>query len=153
MATTVRHLRAAAVLIGTWSSRLAEVGIESTLAGNESVRFSDTRAAARTCTSIMPELRPGCGVRKPGRPLRSGFTKFSTRRSLMLDRSVTAAASRSDVSAIGWAWKLPPLSTSPVSGKTSGLSVAAFSSRSTTDWMNARASRSVPWTCGRQRML
>ena len=39
-----------------------------------------------------PSSGPGCGVRKPGRPLRSGLTRFSTRRSLMLPRSVTAAA-------------------------------------------------------------
>ena len=77
----------------TWSSRLAEVGIESTPAGNAAALFSETRAAASTCTSIMPELRPGCGVRKPGRPLRSGLTRFSTRRSLMLLRSASAAHS------------------------------------------------------------
>ena len=46
--------------------------------------FSDTKAAASTCTIIMPELSPVCGVRNPGRPLRSGLTRFSVRRSLML---------------------------------------------------------------------
>ena len=40
--------------------------MESTLAGYAAALFSDTRAAARTCTSIIPEFSPGCGVKKPG---------------------------------------------------------------------------------------
>ena len=88
---TLRHLRAAVVLMETWSSRFAEVGMESTLAGNEAALFSDTRAAAKTWTNIIPEFKPGCGVKKPGKPLRSGLTRFSTRRSQMLLRSAAAA--------------------------------------------------------------
>ena len=67
------------------------IQIQLTLAGKAAALFSETRAAARTCTSIIPEFNPGCGVKKPGRPLRSGFTRFSTRRSLMLLRSAAAA--------------------------------------------------------------
>ena len=44
--------------------------MESTPAGKDSVLFSETNAAASTWTSIMPEFKPGWGVRKPGRPLR-----------------------------------------------------------------------------------
>ncbi len=41
----------------TWSSWLAEVGMESTLAGRPSACFSETSAAAVTCGIMKPELR------------------------------------------------------------------------------------------------
>ncbi len=50
------------------------------------------------------------------------------RRSLIAPSSATAIASKSAAMATGSPWKLPPESSSPVSAKTIGLSVAAFSS-------------------------
>ena len=58
--------------IETWSSWLAEVGIESTLAGWASVLFSATSAAAVTCAIMNPELSPVFGVRNAGRPDKVG---------------------------------------------------------------------------------
>ncbi|MCY1302432.1 hypothetical protein D9M70_520870 [compost metagenome] len=54
--------------IETWSSWLAEVGVESTEAGCESCLFSDISAAEVTSAIIRPELRPGFLARKAGRP-------------------------------------------------------------------------------------
>ena len=52
------------------------------------------------------------------------------RRSLKEASSHSARARWSSGSDSGWPWKLPPATTSPSSGKTSGLSVTACSSRS-----------------------
>jgi hypothetical protein len=49
--TIRRDFSAVAVAIETWSSCPAEVGIESTLPGQASIRFSDTRAAASPARS------------------------------------------------------------------------------------------------------
>ena len=54
--------------IETWSSLPAEVGIESTLAGWASALFSETSAAAVTCAIIKPECSPPSRARKAGRP-------------------------------------------------------------------------------------
>ena len=51
----------------TWSSWLAEVGMELTLAGWARLLFSETRAAAVYCTIMKPELRPPLVIRKGGR--------------------------------------------------------------------------------------
>ena len=51
--------RAPCAAIETWSSWLAEVGIESTLAGWARCLFSATSAAAVTCGIMKPELSPG----------------------------------------------------------------------------------------------
>jgi hypothetical protein len=58
LATPLAHFRAASGAIDTWSSRLADIGIESTLAANDSDLFSDTSAAASTCTIIIPDVQP-----------------------------------------------------------------------------------------------
>ena len=47
---------------------MAEVGIESTLAGTALVLFSATSAAAVTCGIMNPEFRPDRGLRNAGRP-------------------------------------------------------------------------------------
>jgi hypothetical protein len=60
---------------------LAEVGIESTLAGNAFCLFSETSAAAVTCGIMKPELRPGLAVRNAGRPDNAGSTSMAMRRS------------------------------------------------------------------------
>ena len=52
----------------TWSSWLAEVGVESTEAGCAICLFSLIRAAEVTSAIIRPELRPGFFERKAGRP-------------------------------------------------------------------------------------
>ena len=53
----------------TWSSWLAEVGRESTLAGWARLLFSLASAAAVTWAIMKPELSPGSATRKAGRPL------------------------------------------------------------------------------------
>ncbi len=63
-----------------------------------------------------------------------------------------ASARMSAAKATGSAWKLPPETTSPCSGKTSGLSDAALASmrRMRAAWV--RLSRQAPITCGWQRI-
>jgi hypothetical protein len=61
--------RAAKVAIDTWSSWLAEVGSESTLAGCASDLFSEASAAAVTCAIMKPEFTPLAEVRKGGSAL------------------------------------------------------------------------------------
>jgi hypothetical protein len=57
--TIPSNRRAPCAAIETWSSWLAEVGIESTLAGKARCLFSETSAAAVTCGIMKPEFRPG----------------------------------------------------------------------------------------------
>ena len=123
--------------------------------GTTAALFSDTRAAASTCTSIMPELSPGCGVRKPGRPLRSGLTRFSTRRSLMLrqvgDGGAPAGRRPGRSAGRGSCRRKGPR---PSSGEDERIVGGASSSRIRRRGVTwARASRRVPWTCGMQRRL
>jgi hypothetical protein len=51
-----------------WSSCIALVGSESTLAGAARRRFSATIAAWVYWASISPESTPGSSARKGGRP-------------------------------------------------------------------------------------
>src|SRR5574339_427606 len=76
------------MLMLTWSSLLADVGIVSTLAGCASVLSSDVSAAAVTCAIISPDCRPPWRVRNAGRPLLAGLTNRSERRSLIVARCV-----------------------------------------------------------------
>jgi hypothetical protein len=65
----------------TWSSWLAEVGVESVEQGLARCLFSLISAAVVTSAIIRPELRPGAGVRKGGRSkLSVGSTISATRR-------------------------------------------------------------------------
>jgi hypothetical protein len=132
LATTSRALRAEVMPMDTWSSRLAEVGMLSALAGCTRTLFSFTRLAAVTWAIMKPEFSPGFGVRKAGRAERAGSMSCSTRRSEMLASSATAMARRSRARARGWPWKFPPESMSPSSAKTRGLSVALLISTSST---------------------
>ena len=72
------------------------------------------------------------------------------RRSAIVAMLVRAMARKSHTIATDCPWKFPPLNISP-SSKTSGLSVAAFSSRPTIPSAKPRASRTGPCTCGMQR--
>ena len=58
LATTRAALRAAVAPMDTWSSLLADVGMESTLAGWARTLFSEARAAAVTCASMSPDSTP-----------------------------------------------------------------------------------------------
>ena len=120
--------RAPCAAIETWSSWLAEVGIESTLAGMARCLFSETSAAAVTCAIMKPELSPGCGVRNAGSPDSAGSISMAMRRSASEPISQMAIASMSAANATGSAWKLPPDSASPVSAKISGLSETPLAS-------------------------
>ena len=66
---------AAAMLMLTWSSLFADVGIVSTPAGCASVLSSEASAAAVTCAIIRPDCSPPSRVRNAGRPLSAGLTQ------------------------------------------------------------------------------
>ncbi len=72
------------------------------------------------------------------------------RRSDIVARFVIAIARKSSTIATAWPWKFPPESIAP-SSNTSGLSVAALSSREITSSANTIASSTGPCTCGMQR--
>ncbi|KZE94467.1 hypothetical protein AVP42_00997 [Agromyces sp. NDB4Y10] len=146
-----RSLRAAAQPIETWSSCMADDGIESTDAGTARRLSSDTMPAAVYCAIISPESTPTSCARNGGSPwLRARSRKRSVRRSLMEATSATAMARKSSTYPTGAPWKLPFDSTRP-SGVSTGLSMALASSASATDAACARVSRAAPCTCGAQR--
>ncbi len=116
----------------TWSSMPAEVGIDCSDAGTERRRSSATSAAAVYCATMNPEFIPGRGVRNGGRPEVCPFVSRSMRASAMSPSCATAIVARSRAIATGCPWKLPPERTRPSSGKTSGLSVIALISVSST---------------------
>jgi hypothetical protein len=118
--------------------------MESTEAGWLSTRDSATRAAEVTWAIMKPELRPEFFARKGGRPLRAGFTSCSTRRSLMDASWVQAMARTSRASETGCPWKFPPETMRSSSGKTSGLSVAEFTSMDSTRRAWESPSRAAP---------
>ncbi|CAB4778501.1 unannotated protein [freshwater metagenome] len=66
--TTLRNLRAALHPIETWSSCMAELGIESTLAGVARRLFSLTNPACVYWAIIKPESTPGSCAKNGGRP-------------------------------------------------------------------------------------
>src|SRR5699024_8231009 len=80
---------AALVPILTWSSWLADDGIESTLAGRASVLFSETSEAALYCIIIAPDSRPGLGLKNDGN---ASFNWGLTRRSILLSDIFPASA-------------------------------------------------------------
>ena len=144
--TTCRAFRAAVIPMLTWSSRPAEEGMESTEAGWLSTRDSATRAAEVTWAIMKPEFRPEFFARNGGSPLSAGLTSCSTRRSLIAESWVQAMASTSSASETGCPWKLPPETTRSCSGKTSGLSVAEFTSMERTERACCSPSRAAPCT-------
>ena len=94
--TARRSLRAADQPIETWSSCIAELGMESTDAGAASRLSSETMAAWVYWAIICPESTPGSSARKGGRPwLRARSRNRSVRRSAMLARSATTMARKS----------------------------------------------------------
>ncbi len=152
LSTAVRSLRAADQPIETWSSCIAEDGMESTEAGAASRFSSLTSAACVYWAIIRPESTPGSPARKAGRPCeRFLSSRRSVRRSAMEPRSAAATARKSRTYATGAPWKLPFDSTRP-SSSTTGLSTAAASSRLATRRAWSRVSRPAPATCGAQRM-
>ena len=123
---TVRSLRAAPQPIDTWSSCIALVGSESTLAGAARRRFSATIAACVYWAIISPEFdarRPA--ARNGGRPVRAASRRAAgrcgARRSRRPRRPRSRGSRRRTPS--GAPWKLPHDSTRP-SGSTIGLSIA-----------------------------
>ena len=130
--TTAASLCAACVPMLTWSSMPADVGSDSTDAGKERRRFSVTSAAAVYCATMNPEFMPGSGERNGGRPLVCPLVIRSMRASLTSASSATAMVAVSSAIATGWPWKLPPLTMRCSSANTSGLSVTALISISST---------------------
>ncbi len=91
-----RSLRAAAQPIETWSSCIADEGMESTEAGAASRLSSETMPAAAYCAIISPESTPTSCARNGGRPwLRAGSSARSVRRSEIEATSATAMARKS----------------------------------------------------------
>jgi hypothetical protein len=89
-------LRPADQPIDTWSSCIAELGIESTLAGAASRFISETIAACVYWAIMWPESTPGSSARKAGSPwLRATSRKRSVRRSDMLATSAATMARKS----------------------------------------------------------
>src|SRR3954447_6141083 len=149
--TARRSLRAADHPIETWSSCMAELGIESTDAGTARRLSSDTSPACVYWAIMYPESTPGSWARNAGSPwLRAGSRKRSVRRSEMLARLAATIARKSRTYPSGAPWKLPLDSTRP-SGVTTGLSIAAASSRSATAAAWSTVSRAPPATAGAQR--
>ncbi len=75
---------------------MADVGMESTLAGTARRRHSETSAAALYWAIISPESTPGSAARNGGNPCdRVGSSCRSIRRSAMEARSVTAMVRKS----------------------------------------------------------
>ncbi len=92
----LRSLRAADQPIETWSSCIAEDGMESTLAGLASRLSSETIAAWVYWAIMWPLSTPGSSARNGLRPrLRATSRNRSVRRSLMLATSATAIARKS----------------------------------------------------------
>ena len=94
--TAWRSLRAACQPMDTWSSCMAELGIESTEAGAARRFMSETSPAWVYCAIISPESVPGSSARNGGRPLeRAGSSMRSVRRSDMDARSAIGMAMKS----------------------------------------------------------
>ncbi len=148
--SAVRSLRAADQPIDTWSSCIAEDGIESTDAGTASRFSSPTSAACVYWAIISPESTPASSARNGGSPCdRFRSSSRSVRRSVIEARSAAAMARKSSTYPRGAPWKFPLDSTRP--STTTGLSTAAASSRSATVLACARVSLAAPATCGAQR--
>ena len=91
-----RSLRAADQPIDTWSSCIAELGIESTLAGTASRLSSETIAAWVYWAIMWPESTPGSSARNAFSPwLRATSRNRSVRRSDMLATSAVTIARKS----------------------------------------------------------
>ena len=86
--TERRSLRAADQPIDTWSSCIAEDGIESTLAGAASRLISLTIAACVYCAIMWPESTPGSSARNGGSPLRAGGVEHAVGAALAHRREV-----------------------------------------------------------------
>ena len=106
--------RAPWAAIETWSSWLAEVGVESTRPGWRSCLFSDISAAVVTSAIMQPGVQ--AGLRRQERRQAedsAGSTSIAMRRWAMAPISQTASAIMSAANATGSAWKLPPDTTRP----------------------------------------
>jgi len=94
--TDRRSLRAADHPIDTWSSCIADDGIESTDAGAASRFISETIAACVYWAIMWPLSTPGSSARNGGRPwLRALSRNRSVRRSLIDATSAASMAAKS----------------------------------------------------------
>ena len=96
LSTTLRNLRPACQPIETWSSCMAELGMESTLAGTASRLLSETSPAWVYWAIISPESTPASSARNGGRPCDLFLSSMrSVRRSDIEPRSVAGMARKS----------------------------------------------------------
>ena len=106
--------------------------MESTEHGEHNCLFLLTIAAAAYCGIMKPEFKPELATRNSG-VLRSPAIKRYTRLSEILPNSAIAMLKKSNTSASGSPWKLPPEMIKSSSMKIVGLSVTELISRSTTE--------------------
>ena len=145
--------RAAKVAIDTWSSWLALVGRLSTLAGWASDLFSHASAAAVTWAIMKPLFRPASAVRNGGRRETPASISIAMRRSAIAPTSAMAQRHRvgGQRHRLGVEVAAGDHRRAVSSAKTSGLSVTALASRSSTSAAWRSWSRQAPTTCGWQR--
>ena len=140
--TARRSLRAAAQPIDTWSSCIAERRdrVDRRRHG-EPLELGDDRRPGCTGRSCGPESTPGSSARNGGRPCRARHVEEPVGAPLG-DRREVGDGDREEVQHVadGAPWKLPLHSTRP-SGRTTGLSMAAASSRAATGSACASVSR------------
>ena len=146
--------RAAKVAIDTWSSWLAQVGRLSTLAGWASDLFSLASAAAVTWAIMKPQLRPGLGGEEGRQARHAGVDQH--RDAPLGDRADLGDRERHRVG--GERHRLgvevaagDDLRRRRSPANTSGLSVTALASRTSTSAAWRSWSRQAPTTCGWQR--
>ena len=78
----LRSFRAACQPMDTWSSCMAELGMESTDAGTASRLLSETSPACVYWAIIRPESTPGSAARKAGQTVRAGRVQHAVRAAL-----------------------------------------------------------------------
>ena len=141
----------------TWSSWLAEVGRLSTLAGCASDLFSDASAAAVTCAIMKPEFRPGSARQERRQARHDGVDQHRDAplgdRADLGDRDAPAHRRRARPARRGSCRRTGSRPRRRCPANTSGLSVTALASRTSTSAAWRSWSRQAPMTCGWQRRL
>ena len=150
---TMRSLRAAAQPIDTWSSCIALVGSESTLAGRGQPPVLGHHRRLRVLGDHQARVDAGVVGEERRQAVRAGRRRAGGRCGARRSRRPRRRRWRGSRSAkpSGAPWKLPHDSTRP-SGRTIGLSIADSQlgrRRPRSAW--ASASRAAPCTCGAQR--
>ena len=149
--TIASSRRAPCAAMDTWSSWLAEVGIESDAGRVGALLVFRDERRRRDLRDHEPRVQPRLR-REEGRQAgqrrvhQHGDAPLGERTDLAHGQAIMSAAN-----ATGSAWKLPPESASSVSGKISGLSETPFASVASSDAAWRSTSSTAPITWGWQR--